>query len=427
MWRDERNGIRRVAGAKVLTMLCWAYLAGCATHPAGAAADAKATADTKSRNIVIKEVLSVKTKELHQLPVSPAGAKAPETSVAPTPEPVAPESSGETDLTAEYRIQPGDLLDFQSFDDASLTRQVMVRYDGQISLPLVPDLNVENATREEATTAIRTAYSTVFKDPQVTLTIRDAASKVYYMMGDVMRPMEYPYRRPISVLGAINLAGGMRVNQRGGDTYVGAQGQLTKALIIRHEDGARNVMELDLRGLSLPGEHASDTPVLPGDIVYVPEGVNLVYLIGEVRRSDVFPLAEGMTLLQLLARAGGPAFTTAKLDRVVLMREVDADTTKLMLLDVRQMLRTGQDFVLQPGDIIYLPRKNLVRLQEFVQRFTGTISPILNLYRQAYDAYYTKARFEKIFENTNGDGGILGVLQDLTAFGGLLTGLPATP
>src|SRR5690606_36156393 len=103
-------------------------------------------------------------------------------------------------------------------------------------------------------------------------------------------PAQYPYVRPISLLDAINIAGGKRVNTRGGDSFVGGQGQLIKALIIRNTELGRQVGEFDLKDLEKPGPHQSEALVYPGDLVYVPEGINLVYVMGELRNPGVFEL-----------------------------------------------------------------------------------------------------------------------------------------
>ncbi|HQE83569.1 MAG TPA: polysaccharide biosynthesis/export family protein, partial [Candidatus Hydrogenedentes bacterium] len=57
-------------------------------------------------------------------------------------------ASGKPVLTPEdigsvlYRIEAGDQLEFRSYDDPTLNQAVIVRYDGHISLPMVPDLRV---------------------------------------------------------------------------------------------------------------------------------------------------------------------------------------------------------------------------------------------------------------------------------------------
>lgn len=234
----------------------------------------------------------------------------------------------------------------------------------------------------------------------------DAKGKVYTVLGEVARPAESPYTRPISLLDAISIAGGMRVNQRSGDSYVGGQGQLVKAFIIRDNGGDRQVMDFDLRNFRQSGPDPSNARVLPGDIVYVPESQNLVYLLGEVGRANVYAITEGLTMLRLLAFASGFQESTARLRHVLLLREINETETKIMVVDVRRIIKTGQDVLLEPGDVIYVPRKRLVNAREFVQQATGTISPILSLgqqvmslYTQTYDAYYMKDRMDLLFKS----------------------------
>ncbi len=365
-------------------------LSGCATTPAPDALNENAGASDAE---TIGEAVVVPTETLKE------GA-----GVAPQDSP--PPEQPEPDVDLAYRITPGDMLSFRSFDDEKLSMQTVVRYDGCISLQMIPDLHVAGLSREEAEEAIREAYSTLYVDPQLTLTIMDAKGKVFTVLGEVARPAEYPYTRPISLLDAISAAGGMRVNQRSGDSYIGGQGQLVKAFIIREHSGERQVMDFDLRNFRHSGPHPSDARVLPGDIVYVPESQNLVYLLGEVGRANVYAITEGLTLLRLLAFASGFQESTARLRHVLLLREINETETKIMVADVRHIIKTGQDVLLEPGDVIYVPRKRLVNAREFVQQATGTISPILSLgqqvmslYTQAYDAYYMKDRMDLLFKS----------------------------
>jgi protein involved in polysaccharide export with SLBB domain len=292
----------------------------------------------------------------------------------------------------DYVIDAGDELEFVSFDEATLSREaVIVRYDGYISLPRVSDLKVSGLTRAAAEDLIRKAYGAIYKDPEVSLAVTKTVSKSYVVTGDVATPGRYPYARETSLWDAINLAGGLRMRSSGTNSggFVGITGQITKAFVIRRIDGERKVLPFDLRGLGKPGDYQGDTPVYYGDVVYVPEGVNLVYLLGESRSPVIVELTEGMTLLQMLALSGGFDASTAKLSSIILLRDTGENTTDLHRVDLREILKGKQpDLPLQPGDTVYIPRKGLLRLQEFVARFTGSISPILGLYTQAVDAAY---------------------------------------
>ncbi|MEK7793959.1 MAG: SLBB domain-containing protein [Candidatus Hydrogenedentota bacterium] len=356
----------------------------------------------------IEEAVTVPTEDLR-----PEGEPAPE---ATTKELGPPRQQ----FGGDYHIGAGDSLLFQSFDDEALSSDVVVRYDGFISLPLIPDVNVLDKTRAEATDLLRKAYEEVFIDPQISLSIRQVTSKSYFVMGSVTRPSEYPYSRPINLLDAINIAGGKRINTRGGDSFVGASGQLVKALVIRETAAGREVGDFDLRGLDKPGNHPAMSPVYPGDIVYVPEGLNLVYVLGEVRQPGVRELTENMTMLQVLTQAGGATEQTGKIRQVVLLREQDDENTEVMTVNVRAMLKSGGDFPLEAGDVIYVPQRTLVRVQNFVQQFTGPITSVMGLYRQAYDTYYTDTRYRQLYGN---NGSAIGGGQDLAAIAQLLQDL----
>ena len=375
-------------------MLCF----GCGTvQTVRDATPAKEVRDAQAKNI--QETLVMPTSELHKGEDGQAAA---------------PEVKEAEDTFPEYRIGPNDVLGLRFFDDESLSSEVVVRYDGCVSLPLIPDVKLAGATRQEAVDMLKKAYSAFFQEPQLSISVIQTNSKTFAVMGEVSAPGEYPYLRPMSLIACINAAGGMRVNQRGGDSYVGSQGQLVKAVIIRHSGEQREIIERDLRKFAKSGPHPSDTPVLPSDIVYVPESMNLVYVLGEVRSPGVFALSEGMTLLRLLARAGSFSESTARMHQLVLMREESEGSSKIMLINVRQIINTGQDITLVPGDVIYLPRKPLVNLRDFVTRFTGTVSPVLSLYRQAWDSYYTAKQFDNMFQNTSGaSSDLLAIQQSL--------------
>lgn len=369
-----------------------------------AAAEAEATAakeriraeleETESKPKKVKAVRASQDASPQAL-IETVPAGAPATGAASADEPVLTEwlpvdESFYTPPTGPYRIGSGDVLEFKVFSDPLLDREVTVRYDGHVSLPLVPDMQVEDLTREEAEAQIRKAYGSVFRTPQLSLLVKQTASKTFGVIGDIETPGIYPYLRPTSLIEAVSLAGGLRRRNSSSSTggFVGVTGQLTKAFVIRHREGERLVVQFDLRQLGNPGAHSADAPIYPGDLLYVPEGVNLVYLLGESANPVIVELTEGMTLLQMLSLSGGFNASTARLRNVVVMRQLDSENTRIMNVNVREILRTGQDIKLSPGDVIYIPQKWTVRLSEFVGRFTGSVSPVLDMYTSAVDAYF---------------------------------------
>jgi len=404
----------------VIVLVGVLVMAGCSSTPSVP----KVTGAAENANVV-EETARLKTEELVKtdLPAETEAGQAGEGS------PEAAAFAGKMEFP-EYRISPGDVLAFRSFDDESLTvPQVNVRFDGCISLPLIDDVAVVGLTREEAAERVREAYCKVFKDPQISLTVVAASGQSFYVMGDINRPSEYPYRRPITVLQAINIAGGVRDRSRAtGEYFESAQGSLSLAYIIRHKGSEREIIECDLKGLINPGMHASQIPVWPDDVVFVPEGVNLVYIMGAVVRPTVFSLVEGETLLQVLARAGGVLEPIAYKQKVVIIRGVNTAESEVLLVNVKRAMKTGKDVSLRAGDIVYVPRRPLVRLQEFSNRFTGSFLPLMDLYQEAYNTWYTDKQFRQLFDRA-GDGttGTLAVLQGLRDFGNIFRTVTPTP
>jgi polysaccharide export outer membrane protein len=349
----------------------------------------------------VQEVVRVQTEAI--MPENlPEGVRVDGSATGATPPPLPTEE----EIMAQYRIGPTDILDFKSFDDATLNTAVTVRHDGFVSLPWIPDIKLGGLTREEATAKVREAYQALYFEAEVSLQITEAKSKTYTVTGDVTRPAEYPYLKPITLLDAIVAAGSLRVNQRGGDSFVGGQGQLVKAVIIRGEGEQRTSTEHDLRNLDRAGSHETQTPVLPGDTIFIPEGLNLVYVLGAVGRPGIQPLTEGMTMLQVMAAVGGFNESAGRLKQVILMREVNDQQTEVKLVDVKSMLKEGGDFLMMPGDVIYVPRKRLVTLGEFISRSTQLVSPIMavtsqamGLYTQAYDAFYADERIDLLYNS----------------------------
>ncbi len=390
-------------------------LGGCASKST-AAGEASAAASeagaSAGKDSAVEEAVTLSTAELQ-------GGASAETSIADK-EGMLPleEFQPVNPLDAAYHLGPGDMLQFRMYDEPTLDSPITVRYDGFISLPFVEDLNVMNLTRIEAVEMVKEAYKERFVEPDLDLAISDVRSKSYYVMGSVTRPSEFPYIKPITLLDAINTAGGMRVNTRSGDSFVGSQGQLVKALIIRVTANGRRVKEFDLRSLESNGPHESGAAVFPGDVIYVPEGVNLVYILGQVARPAVYELQDGMTLIRLLTQAGGPIWRSGKMGKVILLRQTGDDTTEAQLVNVKSILGGAADPLLEPGDVVYIPRKRVTRMSDWAQQFNGSISPVLSLYNQVWDTFYTDNRYRRLYDNNQlNDTGLAGVQQLIQTVG----------
>ena len=109
-----------------------------------------------------------------------------------------------------YKINPGDILRIDVWNEESLTREVAVPPDGYISFPLAGAVLVGGQTVFAAEAAISEALGKFLKDtPTVTVAVQQLLGNKIYVLGKVNRPGEYPINRPTDVMQALAMGGGL--------------------------------------------------------------------------------------------------------------------------------------------------------------------------------------------------------------------------
>lgn len=107
-----------------------------------------------------------------------------------------------------YQLGPEDVLHISVWKDETLTREVLVRPDGMISFPLVGDLPAEGRSVEELRADLARRLSPYFPNPTLSVAVQKINTRIY-VLGRVNRPGEYLIGRPIDVMQALSLAGGL--------------------------------------------------------------------------------------------------------------------------------------------------------------------------------------------------------------------------
>jgi len=109
-----------------------------------------------------------------------------------------------------YVIGVGDGLDINVWKEGELSKQVAVRPDGMITLPLVGEIKAIGLTPNQLQDQLTTSLQKVLSDPLVTVSVIAINSLSYNVMGNVQKPGYYPLVHPVTVLDAIALSGGFR-------------------------------------------------------------------------------------------------------------------------------------------------------------------------------------------------------------------------
>ena len=111
---------------------------------------------------------------------------------------------------SEYKIGREDVLAVQVWHEPDLSRLVVVRPDGNISLPLIGEVAAAGETPPELEKKLTELLGTLMTAPEVSVIVQDTRSQRFSILGEVMRPGTYPLTKPMTVLDALALAGGFR-------------------------------------------------------------------------------------------------------------------------------------------------------------------------------------------------------------------------
>ena len=110
---------------------------------------------------------------------------------------------------ASYTIGAGDVLRIVTWKEADFTLEtVLVRTDGKISFPLLNDVQAAGLTPMMLKDVLETGLKNYVAAPVITVTVNNAGSQKFYILGEVPRTGEYPIVKDLSVLQAFALAGG---------------------------------------------------------------------------------------------------------------------------------------------------------------------------------------------------------------------------
>jgi polysaccharide biosynthesis/export protein len=110
---------------------------------------------------------------------------------------------------AEYRVGPQDLIEIVVYGLPELARTVRVNAKGQISLPLIGQVDATGLTASALERTIAERLSEKYlQNPQVTVFIKEFTTLRFTVEGAVNKPGVYPLVGQMTLLRALAVAGG---------------------------------------------------------------------------------------------------------------------------------------------------------------------------------------------------------------------------
>lgn len=128
--------------------------------------------------------------------------RAAETGAPESPRP--PES-------ADYILQPSDLIRVRVFQEPDLDREVRITQENTVTLPLIGSLNLKDKTVRQAEEMVRRLYDRDYLvNPQITMTVLEYSEQTVQVLGSVNSSgsIVFPPEQKMGLVEAITRAGG---------------------------------------------------------------------------------------------------------------------------------------------------------------------------------------------------------------------------
>lgn len=262
-----------------------------------------------------------------------------------TPEPAS--GMNQASLPAQ-KIGIGDVLSVMVYDQKDFSRTVRVDTDGSIQLPLLPkkitaiDLMPNQL---EAAIAEVLRQEDFLLHPIVSVSMIEYNSRPVTVTGSVRAPLSFQAIGNVTLLDAINRAGGL------------APEAGSEILVVRRREGSPpEIRRILAKALIDEGDPDANVQLQGAEEVRVPER-GRVYVLGAVRSPGAYPIQEGTdtTVLKALAMSGGLSAMPPVLGYVV--RRDDATGGKLEIpVQMKAIIdRKSADVPLLATDILYVP------------------------------------------------------------------------
>jgi polysaccharide export outer membrane protein len=160
-----------------------------------------------------------------------------------------------------YRLHQSDALEIRFIFSPEFDQSVTVQPDGLVVLRGAGDLAAEGLSLSELRDAVRRAYASILRDPEVTVVLKDFERPFFIAGGQVGRPGRYELRSPTTVTEAVAIAGGLT-----------EQAKHSQVVVFRKViDGVVESHVLNLKAMLAQRNLEEDMQLQPGDMLFVPQ------------------------------------------------------------------------------------------------------------------------------------------------------------
>jgi polysaccharide biosynthesis/export protein len=272
-----------------------------------------------------------------------------------------------------YRVGKGDVIRVDVAGRTDLSGSFTVADDGTVTIPTVGNIRVQGRTAIEIRSDLSRRISLFDRSsPTVTVTVAEFKSRKIFVLGAVLLPGIYAFQEMPNAWDAIAEAGGPL-----DDANLNAV-----ELIPGDTEGGRKTEVLDIASAIRESRTETLPKLRAGDTVRVPRGQNAtsVLLTGAVARPGPLPYDQAPDLVTAVVRSGGVA-PDANQDEVQVIRTSGARTMRIRV-NLNKYFERGDmssNPKLEPGDTVFIPRKDSVSIWSRLAQMSSVLSLITSV------------------------------------------------
>lgn len=259
-----------------------------------------------------------------------------------------------------YVLGPGDVLEIEIAEVSGTLARTFVMPDGMVYYNLAGGVRAEGLTQQEFAKKLTEVLKKDYTNPLVNVSLVEVRSRRYWILGRVFKPGLYPLRQPTTLLEAISQSGGLFTSRFSGTTEELAD--LSNSVVIRNGE----ILPVNFDKLVRAGDTSQNIYLRHNDYIYLPSATSsTVLLLGAVAAPQAIGYKDSLTLVDCIAQGKGPS-KDAYLNQVVIVRGT-LDKPSASIVNLKAILTGKETNVrLQPGDIVWIPRRPLGLLETTV-------------------------------------------------------------
>ena len=257
------------------------------------------------------------------------------------------------DYNYQYILGSSDKINLNLTDTDDIDNSYTIDPLGNIDLPFVGKINIDNLSLEEAKNKLISELKKYYQNPELQINIDEYNSSKIYVLGAVKSQQIINLdEKPLKLIDAVIKA----------DYSPNAQNREAGSKGILRRDN--KVYKIDLNNIFKSIDDRENFYLKKNDVLFIDKNSDSIQVFGEISKPGLYFPNENYSLTELISIAGINNITANKKKLYVLREDLD----KFLKINIFQIdvskpknLFVGKKFLLKPKDIVIIPAKPIVK------------------------------------------------------------------